>query len=122
MRADTLDGCHAPHARYAINIPSCVVHPHTHTGQEFSGYKSQLIACERRLVRGFPDLLELAIGGTAVGTGLNTHPKFGDGTAAQIADRTGLEFKCAANRFAASSGVWLQLSLSSLFSFSLFLF
>jgi fumarate hydratase class II len=46
-------------------------------------------------------LLELAIGGTAVGTGLNTHPEFADRCAARIAELTGLSFSAAANKFAA---------------------
>ena len=51
--------------------------------------------------RVLPDLYELALGGTAVGTGLNTHPEFADGSAAEIAELTGLPFVSAPNKFAA---------------------
>ncbi|HLG69640.1 MAG TPA: class II fumarate hydratase [Chloroflexota bacterium] len=70
-------------------------------GQEFSGYVAQLDDDVMRLERVFPQLLELAIGGTAVGTGLNSHPEFADRAAAHIAELTGLGFKSAANKFAA---------------------
>ena len=50
---------------------------------------------------GLGDLYELALGGTAVGTGLNTHPEFGDRAAAAIAELTGLPFVSAPNKFAA---------------------
>jgi fumarate hydratase, class II len=48
-----------------------------------------------------PPVYELAVGGTAVGTGLNTHPEFGDRVAAELTTRTGLPFKSASNKFAA---------------------
>ena len=70
-------------------------------GQEFSGYVAQLDADLRRLDAVLPDIYELAIGGTAVGTGLNTHPEFADRTAAKIAELTGLPFVAAPNKFAA---------------------
>ena len=70
-------------------------------GQEFSGYVSQLDYDLKRIEAALPDLLELAIGGTAVGTGLNTHREFADRTAAKIAAYTGLPFKSAPNKFAA---------------------
>src|SRR5690606_6730889 len=50
-----------------------------------------------------PAIYDLAIGGTAVGTGLNAHPKFGDTAAARISDITGLPFRSAANKFFALS-------------------
>jgi fumarate hydratase class II len=53
------------------------------------------------IARNFPQLLELAIGATAVGTGFNTHPEFGKRVAASLATATGLPFVCAPNRFAA---------------------
>ncbi|HLJ43444.1 MAG TPA: lyase family protein, partial [Candidatus Binataceae bacterium] len=61
-------------------------------GQEFSGYVAQLDADLKRIDAVLPDIYELAIGGTAVGTGLNTHPEFADRTAAKIAELTGLPF------------------------------
>jgi fumarate hydratase class II len=70
-------------------------------GQEFTGYVAQLDADLRRIDAVLPDIYELAIGGTAVGTGLNTHPEFADRTAAKIAELTGLPFVAAPNKFAA---------------------
>jgi len=70
-------------------------------GQEFSGYVAQLDADLDRLALILPGLYELAAGGTAVGTGLNTHPEFGARVAAQIAELTGLPFVTAPNKFAA---------------------
>lgn len=70
-------------------------------GQEFSGYVAQLDADIKRIQMVLPDLYELAIGGTAVGTGINAPPKFGELTAANIAKLTGLPFVSAPNKFAA---------------------
>jgi len=70
-------------------------------GQEFSGYVAQLRADIERIELTLPGLDELAAGGTAVGTGLNTHPEFGERVAQKIADMTGLPFVTAPNKFAA---------------------
>jgi fumarate hydratase class II len=70
-------------------------------GQEFSGYISQLDKDIERIKLTLPDLYELAIGGTAVGTGLNTHPEFSQRVAKEIAQITGLPFVSASNKFAA---------------------
>ncbi|MBI4780680.1 MAG: class II fumarate hydratase [Oscillatoriophycideae cyanobacterium NC_groundwater_1537_Pr4_S-0.65um_50_18] len=70
-------------------------------GQEFSGYVSQLDKDLARIQSSLPDLYELAIGGTAVGTGLNTHPQFAQLVAENIAQQTGLPFVSAPNKFAA---------------------
>ena len=70
-------------------------------GQEFSGYVAQLDHCVKVLESDLEGLFELALGGTAVGTGLNTHPEFGERAAAKIAQFTGLPFRSAANKFAA---------------------
>jgi fumarate hydratase class II len=70
-------------------------------GQEFSGYVSQLDDNLARLKQSLPDLFKLAIGGTAVGTGLNTHPRFAGLVAAEIAKETSLPFVSAENKFAA---------------------
>jgi fumarate hydratase class II len=70
-------------------------------GQEFSGYVAQLDADLQRIDQTLPGLYELAIGGTAVGTGLNTHPEFAEAVAAEIAEVTGLPFVTAENKFAA---------------------
>ncbi len=70
-------------------------------GQEFSGYVAQLDASLARIDATFPGLLALAIGGTAVGTGLNAPAGFGDAVARKLAELTGLPFVSAANKFAA---------------------
>lgn len=70
-------------------------------GQEFSGYVAQLNFAEAILEAALPPLLELAVGGTAVGTGLNTHPEFGSRVAQQLAQSFALPFSCAHNKFAA---------------------
>lgn len=70
-------------------------------GQEFSGYVAQLDACLMRMDQVMPELYELALGGTAVGTGLNTHPQFAVKSAAHIAELTSLPFITAPNKFAA---------------------
>ena len=70
-------------------------------GQEFSGYVAQLDADLVRLDQVLGGLYELAAGGTAVGTGLNTHPEFGVRVAATIAALTGQPFVTAPNKFAA---------------------
>tara|TARA_B100001250_G_scaffold113589_1_gene96011 strand:- start:91 stop:1686 length:1596 start_codon:yes stop_codon:yes gene_type:complete len=69
-------------------------------GQEFSGYVSMLDSDIRRIEASLQDLFELALGGTAVGTGLNTHPDFSEQVAARIAEKTGLPFVSADNKFA----------------------
>ena len=70
-------------------------------GQEFSGYVAQLDAAEALLLAALTPLYELAAGGTAVGTGLNTHPEFGLRVATELAKTSGLPFKSATNKFAA---------------------
>ncbi len=70
-------------------------------GQEFSGYVAQLVHAQSHIEAALPHVLELAQGGTAVGTGLNTHPEFGARVAADIARMTGLPFVTAPNKFEA---------------------
>ncbi|MEW6562957.1 MAG: class II fumarate hydratase [Pseudomonadota bacterium] len=70
-------------------------------GQEFSGYVAQLVHAEAAIEKSLTPLYELAIGGTAVGTGLNTHPEFGQGVVQRLSERTGLPFLKARNPFAA---------------------
>ena len=72
-------------------------------GQEMSGWASLLDRDVERLMEVLPGLFELAIGGTAVGTGLNAHPEFAERAAEKIADITGLPFKSHPNKFAALS-------------------
>ena len=69
-------------------------------GQEFSGYVHMLEADLRRIEFAQKDLFELALGGTAVGTGLNSHPEFAQLVAKEIAHRTHLPFVSAENKFA----------------------
>jgi fumarate hydratase class II len=70
-------------------------------GQEFSGYVTQVERGRQRVEQSLPHLYELAIGGTAVGTGLNTHPEYAVRVAEKIAELTGLPFVSAPNKFEA---------------------
>ncbi len=73
-------------------------------GQEFGGYEAQLALAEAALRHALPAVHALAIGGTAVGTGMNTHPEFGRRVAQVLADRLGEPFVVAPNLFAAMAG------------------
>ncbi len=73
-------------------------------GQEMSGWVAQIDRAREAILRTLPGLCELAIGGTAVGTGLNTHPEFGARVCAQLAERLSQPFVPAPNRFAALAG------------------
>jgi len=73
-------------------------------GQEFSGYAAQLGHAQAALRAVLPGLHQLAIGGTAVGTGLNTHPQFAERVCRLVALETGLPFAEAENKFAALAG------------------
>ncbi len=68
-------------------------------GQEFSGYVQQLKAAKKAILAGLEDLRELALGGTAVGTGLNTHPDYAVMVAAEISKISGHKFITASNKF-----------------------
>jgi fumarate hydratase class II len=68
-------------------------------GQEFSGYVAQLEQCDRHLHATLPHLCELALGGTAVGTGLNAPPGYAERVATELARLTGLPFVTAPNKF-----------------------
>jgi fumarate hydratase class II len=70
-------------------------------GQEFSGYVTQVDRGRQRIEQSLPYLYELAIGGTAVGTGLNTHPEYAARVAKKIAELTRLPFVSAPNKFEA---------------------
>ncbi len=72
-------------------------------GQEFSGYEAQLAKAIERVDRSIDVLGELAIGGTAVGTGLNTHPEFARRVCAELSEQTGLTFREADNHFEAQA-------------------
>ncbi|CAN5778119.1 class II fumarate hydratase [soil metagenome] len=73
-------------------------------GQEMSAWAAQLAFAEKKLEASKDDLLDLALGGTAVGTGMNTHPEWATRVAAKIAELTGLPFRSAPNKFAALAG------------------
>jgi fumarate hydratase class II len=73
-------------------------------GQEFGGYAAQLALCEDTLRHTLPAVHRLALGGTAVGTGVNTHPAFGAAVAARLAQRLDLPLLPADNLFAALAG------------------
>lgn len=73
-------------------------------GQEFGGYGAQLELAEAAIRRALPDVHALAIGGTAVGTGLNTHREFGPRVAATLAARLTAPFVVTGNLFAAMAG------------------
>ena len=72
-------------------------------GQVFSGWVAQLDHATETIGRALPGLCNLAIGGTAVGTGLNTHARFGDVVAGKLEETTGKPFRSAENKFAALS-------------------
>jgi fumarate hydratase class II len=72
-------------------------------GQEMGGWADLVKRDIERLKAAMPGLLDLAIGGTAVGTGLNSHPEFGERAARKIAELTGLPFRSHENKFAALS-------------------
>ena len=73
-------------------------------GQDFSGYVSQLDHGLERLQQALHWLYELPLGGTAVGTGLNSHPQYAEKAAAKLAELTGLPFVTAPNKFEALAG------------------
>ncbi len=73
-------------------------------GQEFSGYDAQLGSAQGAIRAVLPGLYELALGGTAVGTGLNTHPEFASRVVLEVVRETGLPFMPAPNKFAALAG------------------
>jgi fumarate hydratase, class II len=72
-------------------------------GQEFLGYAGQIERGIARVERGLAELSEIALGGTAVGTGINTHPEFGKRAAARLAKMTGLAIKETSNHFQAQA-------------------
>jgi fumarate hydratase class II len=82
-------------------------------GQEFSGYGAQLEFAEKRINEALDGLYDLALGGSAVGTGLNTHPEYAKRVATKIADLTGSPFRTAPNKFAALAAHDAIVSASS---------
>lgn len=87
-------------------------------GQELSGYAAQLSLAKEAILSSMKGIYELALGGTAVGTGLNAHPDFAVMAAEKIALKTGLPFVTAPNKFAALGGndacAWLSGALNML--------
>ncbi|VAW51967.1 Fumarate hydratase class II [hydrothermal vent metagenome] len=81
-------------------------------GQELSGWAAQLQSALSRIEQSLPEIHQLAIGGTAVGTGINADPTFGGLVAEQLSNSTGLSFKVADNRFAALSSQDAVVALS----------
>lgn len=81
-------------------------------GQEMSGWAAQISSSIKRIESVLPRLSQLAIGGTAVGTGVNTHPDFGRKVAAVISEKTGIDFKETENHFEAQSSQDSILELS----------
>ncbi|RFP09803.1 class II fumarate hydratase [Duganella sp. BJB488] len=73
-------------------------------GQEFSGYVAHLDFAERAIGTALPGVLQLAAGGTAVGTGLNAHPEYAHRIAAELEHTLALPFRSADNKFAALAG------------------
>jgi fumarate hydratase class II len=73
-------------------------------GQEFDGYATQISHGIRRIKAILPELEELPLGGTAIGTGVNAHPEFARRTIAELARSTGITFRETGNRFAAMGG------------------
>ena len=81
-------------------------------GQELAGFAAQIEMSIERLLVSMPRLLELAGGGTAVGTGINAHPEFGGKLAAQLADLTSIPFTEARHHFAAQSAMDSAVEIS----------
>lgn len=106
-----LTALHATFARHAAQFADLVKTGRTHLqdaapitlGQEISGWVAQLDYASAGIRTHCSDLYELAIGGTAVGTGLNAHPEFGEHCARHIAELTGLPFTVTRNHFFALS-------------------
>jgi len=83
-------------------------------GQEFSGYVQQITYGIRRVESVLPRLYELALGGTAVGTGINSHPEYATRVAEKIAAYTGLPFETAPNKFEALAAHDAQVELAGM--------
>ena len=81
-------------------------------GQELSGWAQQLADARRGIEATLPGVYELALGGTAVGTGLNTDPRYANLSAERVADETGLPFVSAPNKFSGLAGHDALVSLS----------
>jgi fumarate hydratase class II len=121
-----LDRLHAALDAKAAEFAGIVKIGRTHTqdatpitlGQEFSGYAAQVASARRRIAATLPEIHQLAQGGTAVGTGLNAHPRFAHAIAERLAELTGIPFVTAPNKFEALAShdalVFLHGALDSL--------
>ena len=106
-----MERVHASLARKASEFADVIKIGRTHLqdavpmrlGQEFSGYAQQVAASSERIESAMAGMYELALGGTAVGTGLNAEPGFAAAVIAEIARRTGLPFREARNHFEAQA-------------------
>lgn len=102
------DGLDAQAKRYANLVKTGRTHMMDATpvtfGQELSAFVAQLDYARGAIEHSLPAVYELAQGGTAVGTGLNSHPQFADAVAAELAELTGLPLRSAPNKFAALAG------------------
>ncbi len=104
-----LETLHASLARKAEDLDDVLKSGRTHLmdatpvrlGQEFGGYARQIERGLERVRHASDELAELALGGTATGTGINTHPDFAAGAVRRISEATGLEFREAADHFEA---------------------
>lgn len=118
--ASALDGLHKSFSRKAAEFDKVLKIGRTHLqdavpmtlGQEFSGYARQVEKAREHLLRCAPGLEELAIGGTAIGTGINTHPDFARRVCAGVATLTHLPFRSAANLFEAIGARDAQVELA----------
>lgn len=81
-------------------------------GQEFSGYATQVLKASERIKKVLPELEDLAIGGTALGTGVNTHKEFAAGMVKKISEYTGIPFREAACKFEAIAARDSQAALA----------
>ncbi|MBX3231247.1 MAG: class II fumarate hydratase [Labilithrix sp.] len=107
-----LDGLRAAIEERAARFAGVVKIGRTHmmdatpltVGQEMSGWAAQLAAAEQAIGLALNGLYDLALGGTAVGTGLNAHPDFAPRVAAKIAELTSAPYRSAPNKFAALAG------------------
>ena len=117
--AEALEKLSASLARKAAELKDVLKIGRTHLqdavpmtlGQELSGWARQIQKAREQLISCFPDLEELALGGTALGTGLNTHPRFAAMVCAELSSRTGVPFRQSPNLFAAEASRDAQVRL-----------
>jgi fumarate hydratase class II len=106
LRAEELDGVVTTGRTHLMDAMPITL------GQALSGWAQQIMLASQRISSVLPDIQQLAIGGTAVGTGINALPEFGSEVAAALSRATGIEFKVAENRFERMSAQDAAVSLS----------